>query len=38
MVEMNVLSVIDGLGQIKALGGDLLPNPLQDVLAVIPVL
>jgi DNA-directed RNA polymerase, mitochondrial len=38
MVEMNVLSVIDGLGQIKALGGDLLPNPLQDVPAVIPVL
>jgi DNA-directed RNA polymerase, mitochondrial len=37
-VEMNVLSVMDELGQTKALGGDLLPDPLQDVPAVVPVL
>jgi DNA-directed RNA polymerase len=37
-VEMNILSVMDELGQTRTLGSKLLPDPLQDVPEAMPVL
>ena len=37
-VEMNLVSVVDELSRTQALGNSLLPNPLQDVPEVRPVL
>ena len=37
-VEMNLVSVVDELSRTHALGNSLLPDPLQDIPEVLPVL
>lgn len=37
-VEMSLVSVVDELGKTRALGNSLLPDPLQDIPEVKPVL